>query len=58
MINFCDLNGLKNLTNVPTCYKNVDNLTSIDLVLKNRPGYFHHSIVFETGLPFTFKQEN
>ena len=34
MINFCDLNGLKNL-NVPTCYKNFDNPTSIDLNLTN-----------------------
>ena len=34
MINFCDLNGLKNL-NVPTCYKTFDNSTSIDLNLTN-----------------------
>ena len=35
MINFCDLNSLRNLINVPTCYKNFDNPTSIDLVLTN-----------------------
>ena len=35
MINFCDLNGLRNLINVPTCYKNSNNQTSIDLILTN-----------------------
>ena len=50
MINFCDLNGLRNLINVPTCYKNYDNPTSIDLILTNRPSYFQHTTVFETGL--------
>ena len=50
MINFCDLNGLRNLISVPTCYKNSDNATSIDLILTNRPSYFQHSPIFETGL--------
>ena len=50
MINFCDLNGLRNLINIPTCYKHFDNPTSIDLILTKRPSYFHHSTVFETGL--------
>ena len=51
MINFCDLNGLRNLINVPTCYKNFDNPTSIDLILTNRTSYFQRSAVFETCLP-------
>ena len=50
MINFCDLNGLRNLINVPTCYKNSDNPSSIDLILMNRPSYFQHSTVLKTGL--------
>ena len=50
MINFCDLNGLRNLINIPTCYKNSDNPTSIDLILTNCPSYFQHSRAFETGL--------
>ena len=50
MINFCDLNGLRNLINVPICYKNSDNPTSIDLILTNRPSYFQHSTVFEASL--------
>ena len=50
MINFCNLNGLRNLINVPTCYKNSGNPTSVDLILTNRPSYFQHSTVFETSL--------
>ena len=48
MINFCDLTGL-DFINVPTCCKNFDNPTSIDLILTNRPSYFQRSTVFETG---------
>ena len=47
MTHFCDLNGLRILINVPTRYKNP---TSIDLILTNRPSYFQHGTVFETGL--------
>ena len=50
MINFCDLNGLKNIINVSTCYKHFDNPTCIDLILTKHPSYFQHSPVFETGL--------
>ena len=50
MINFCDLNGLRNLINIQTCYENSDNPTSFDLILTNRPSYFQHSTVFESGL--------
>ena len=50
MINFCDLNGLRNLIVVPTCYKNFDNATSIDLILTNRLNYFQRSTVFKAGL--------
>ena len=50
MINLCNLNGLRNLINAPTCYKNFDNPISIDLILTNRPSYFQRSTVFETGL--------
>ena len=54
MINLCDLNGLRNLINVPTCYKNFDNPISIDLILTNCPSYFQRSTVFETGLSENF----
>ena len=49
MTNFCDLNSLRNLINVPTCYKNFDTPTSIGLILTNRPSYFQRTTVFETG---------
>ena len=50
VINFCDLSGWTNLVKVPTCYKNFENPTSIDLILTNRPSCFQRSTVIETGL--------
>ena len=50
MINFCDLNILRNLINVPRCCKHFDNPTSIHLILSSRQSYVQHSAVFETGL--------
>ena len=50
MDQFCNLNDLKNLITQPTCYKNFDNPTSIDLILTNKPTYFQNSKVFETGI--------
>ena len=47
---FCTLNDLTSLTDQPTCYKNLDKPTWIDLLLTNRPNYFQHNSVFETGL--------
>ena len=43
--NFCSLNFLESLIKKPTCYKNHENPTCIDLILTNRPGYFQHSNV-------------
>ena len=50
MEDFCFLNNLESLISKPTCYKNHENPTCIDLILTNRPGYFQHSNVFETGI--------
>ena len=50
MINFCDLNDLINLVNLPTCYKDFDNPTSTYLIPTNHPSYFQHKTVLETGL--------
>ena len=50
MKEFCSLNGLKNLTNEPTCYKNSEKPTCIDLILTNQPTLFQRSAVLETGL--------
>ena len=52
MEDFCSLNNLESLISKPTCYKNHENPTCIDLILTNRPGYFQHSNVFETGISY------
>ena len=46
---FCSLNGLKNLINEPTCCKNSEKPTCIDLILTNQPTLFQRSTVLETG---------
>ena len=38
------------LISKPTFYKNHENPTCFDLILTNRPGYFQHSNLFETGI--------
>ena len=50
MKNFCDINCLKSLIKEPTCFKNPDKPTCIDLMLTNRSNLFQHSSTFETGL--------
>ena len=50
MISFCDLSILRNLINIRTCYKNFDDLTSIDLILTNGPSYFQCNTAFDAGL--------
>ena len=50
MVDFCELNDLSSLIEKPTCYKNFDKPTCIDLILTNKPNYFQHRSVFETGL--------
>ena len=40
MKEFCSLNGLKNLINKPTCWKNSVKPTCIDLILTNQPTLF------------------
>ena len=44
----CDINCLKTLIKVPTCLKNPDKPTCIDLTLTNRPNIFQHSSAFKT----------
>ena len=50
MKNFCDLYDLENLIKEPTCYKNADNPSSIDVMLTNSPDSFHNATAIETGL--------
>ena len=49
MKKFCDINCLKSLIKEPTCFKNPDKFTCIDLILTNLPNRFQHSSTFETG---------
>ena len=47
---FCETYDLENLIKVPTCFKNVNNPSSIDVMLTNRKNSFQNSMVIETGL--------
>ena len=42
--------SLKNLVSQKTCFKNLENLSCIDLILTNCSGSFRNTSVFETGL--------
>ena len=48
---FCDTFDVTSLIKEPTCYKNSDNPSCIDLILTNKPLSFQNSCVAETGLP-------
>ena len=47
---FSDTYDLKSLIKEPTCYKNPNKPSCIDLILTNKPRSFQHSRVIETGL--------
>ena len=46
----CSLNGLKNLINKPTCYKNSEKPSCIDLTLTSQLAFFQRSTVLEIRL--------
>ena len=50
LVNFCDVCNLKNLIKVPTCFKNPESPTSIDVMLTNSCRSFPNSCGIETGL--------
>ena len=50
MSEFCTLNNLKNLITEPTCYKNAEHPSCIDLMLTNRCKIFKCTTTIETGL--------
>ena len=50
MIDFCETYNLNNLIDEPTCFKNPQNPSTIDLILTNRPRCFQNSTTIETGL--------
>ena len=47
---FCDNYNLASLIKQPTCYKNSNNSTCIDLILHNTPRSFQSTYVIEAGL--------
>ena len=50
MRHFCESYNLKSLIKVPIYYKNPENPSCIDLILKNKPRNFQNSCVIETSL--------
>ena len=50
MDDFCGTYNLKSLIKDPTCFKNLENPSCIDLILTNRFNSFQDSCVVETGL--------
>ena len=50
MQSFLELYGLRNLISEPTCYKNPEKPSSIDLILTNSSSSFQNSCAIETGL--------
>ena len=50
MSDFCETYDLCNLITDFTCYKNVNNPSSIDVILTNKKDSFNHSMAIETGL--------
>ena len=47
---FCNVNNLKSLNKKPTCFKNPENPSCIDLFLTNRQKSFQNTSTFETGI--------
>ena len=50
MKSFCETYSFTSLIKHPTCYKNLDNATCIDLILTNVPRTFQSTCVIEKGL--------
>ena len=50
MKSFCENYNLKSLIKEPTCYKNPNKSTCIDLILTNVPHMFQSKCVTETGI--------
>ena len=52
---FGEYYGLRNLIKVPTCHKNPQNPSCMDLILTNSPLSFQSSVVIESGLSDFYK---
>ena len=47
---FCECYKFKSFVKDPTCFKNSENPSCVDLILTNIPYSFQNSCVIETGL--------
>ena len=47
---FCQLYNLKNLINMPTCFKNPSNPSCTVVMLTNHPRSLQNSLAIDTGL--------
>ena len=54
---FLEMYGFKNLIAKPTCYENLEERFSIDLILTNRSSSFQCSFVIESGLSHFHKMD-
>ena len=52
MRNFCNSYSLHSLIKQPTCFKNPENPSCIDLILTNKPRSFQSTCVIEKGLSY------
>ena len=50
LTDFCELYNLKNLITEPTCYKNPNNPSLVDIILTNRRSNFQDSETMEPGI--------
>ena len=52
---FCNVYNLFSLVKEPTCFKNPDNPSCIDLFLTNHPQNFQNTLTIETGISDFYK---
>ena len=50
MHDFCNVYNLESLSNTPICFKNPENPSYINLLLKNSKSNFNEALVLESGL--------
>ena len=50
MRNFCNSYNLNSFIKQPTCFKNPESCSCINLIFTNKPRYFQSTYVIETGL--------
>ena len=54
---FCNTYYFKCLVNEPTCFKNINNLSCVDLILRNKSLFIQYTKVIETSLSDCYYDE-